>query len=364
MADGVDPWAYWKAACEAVRKKLPLPPMTDGKPDIGFYWICKIKDGPKLPVAIFYDQDDLIITIDGVAIPQSEHNKTWTICARHPVEYRGVYDVREKTGKWPFELEAPEADQAIGSNSPPADEALTPYEVLVKSLDDVKVWIEANKLDSDAAADSYADKARELQRLKSLVKEMHEAEKAPHWAKCKEIDDKYLPLVREETRTQEAGRATKAIQYLFGRVDAWIEAKREAARKAEADRQAELKRKADEAIAIAKKLQAESPSGQDGHVPSTPLPEAPASPPASPVPPPEPEKYTYGGLAGNRYSGKKKKPTAILDGATPEEILAAQDKLYQHFRDHPDVRETLMKLAQAIVKAKMPAPPGTHVEEV
>lgn len=356
MADGVqssNPYTYWETACVAVRKGLPLPIMTDGKPEFGFYWICKVKDGPKLPVAIFADEDETIITIDGMPILAAEHNKTWLICARHPVDYE-TFLARQETGQWPGLIQEA-ASLESGSNSGPAlDE--TPYDILVRELESARTWIKETAIDSDVKADECANKARELQRLKSLVKEMHEIEKAPHLARSREVDDKYLPLIRDESKTQDAGRATQAIKYLFARVNDWIEKK-----KAAAAEQERLKKEAeDNAIAAAA---AERQKQIEAQGPDTPLPPQPASPPPPPpTPAPASEKLSFGGLAGNR-ARQRTTHRAVFEGKTPEEISASRDKCYQHFREHPDVTEVLLKLSQAIIKAKMPPPPGIVTSE-
>lgn len=358
----LDPdYHYWAKACHAVKHRLPLPEMADGHPErgLGYYWITRVRGGPKLPVAIYTIDAEVIITIDGMPVAPSkyEYGKIWNIVARHPVEYKGMFDVRERTGSWPGEIVEPR-EAAIGDNAAPS-ETPTPDVILLRELDALSEWLRGKPVDTDERATEYTTRARELQRLQKLVEKLHEDEKAPHYAKCKEIDDKYLPLIRSETKTQDAGRAVKAVKWLFAKVDEWTNAKKEAARKiaaaAEDARQAELRR-----MEEAAKASAQNSLTAQGDMP---LPEAvaPTIPPI-PVAPPPPEQHTYGGIVGNRASQRTVK-NVVFEGESVEEIAAARDLCYQTFRNHPDVAEVLLKLAKAIVKAKMSAPPGTKIVE-
>lgn len=324
-------YAYWYAALDAVRKRLPTPNVQDGYPQCGYYRIYTEQQW--LPVAIFIeDVNGLVVYVNGEPIGVQAHHHTWLNCARRPVSYED-YSARIENGSW--------LGVMLGGDNTLGDDVKLPVEdVLVRVLDAAQVWLSETEINSDSLADECGNRAGEIYRLRALVTEKHETEKAPHLAKCREIDDKYLPLIRPESKTQPPGRATIAIQFLRSKITMWDNHKTAQAMKAAADeaaKAAELQKKQDEATAIAR-----AEAQKKGQIPP------PAPPPvAAPAPPPPPTKSSYGGLSGNRISPKSPKMVAVITD---------QDACYQHFKDNPKLKEVLQKLSQAMVTAKQAVP--------
>lgn len=338
-------YAYWDAALIAVENGTPLPPIQDGKPLKGFYRTRVMKGGPWLPVAIYRDAGRMVVLVN--EIESQDPNKTWLGCARHPIAYK-TYEHRIEFGVWPDEASAEPREAAIGDNAPPAD----PVDVvLARELDAVSAWIKITPINSDEAAEEAGRKVEELRKLKTRVEELHATEKKPHWDKCKEIDDKYMPLIRD-TPTNP-GRAVVAIKFVLTKINDWFDfTKAEAKRIAdEAARETERQRLIEEATQRATAVAQEAVAGQRGTEGLDPPP-MPIVPPPPPVPPP---KLAVGGTIGSKIT-QRTKPVAMFDG---EE---GQDKCYAHFKGHPDVAELLLKLAQKQVNMKMTVP-GIKVKD-
>lgn len=337
-----DPLGYWTEALDCVKNGRKTPPMTDGKPQEGCYRMREIKDGPWLPVYIYSDDGALECLVNGDPATH-KINRVWNSCAKHPIDGQAYQD-RIDTGVWPGEVAPPDAVGSVpGDNAPPAAE--DPIDVLLtKRIDEAKDWIAKTPVESDEAANEAANRVAELRRLKGLVVEKHETEKKPHWDKCKEVDDRYLPLVRDNPK--EPGRVVVAIRFILAKMAAWEDKKKAAAAaaaKAEQDRLAAQQAAIDKATAAARSAVAEHGAELRDSAPV---------PPVVP-PPPQPAKASYGGITGRKISPQIRVVAVIED----------QDKCYAHFRDNPLVQELLLKLSQKCVDMKMPVPGVTSREE-
>lgn len=326
-----DPYAYWRAAREALKSALPLPPIQDGKLQCGYYKTRFVKDGPWIPVAIFKDGGDIVVLVDGAEAKNP--NKAWLGCARHPIEYAD-YQHRIEKGSWPGErIEAEPKVAKIGDNAPPEP---TVEVLLPQTLDSIKTWLEQNPILSDSVADIAGNKVGELRKLKSRAQEAHKVEKEPHLEACREVDDRYLPNVK---------RADAAIKYLLDKINVYFDGKRakeKAAQEAEANRLAAIKAAEEKAVAAARAA-AGRPAIEGVASPT------PTAPPPPPVPP---AKLAVGGAVGSKVSQR------TVDVAVITDI----DACFQFFKTNPDVIEVLQKLAQKMIAAKMDVP-GVVKEE-
>lgn len=324
---------YWMFALAATRNNQPLPPFTDGQPQGGYYWLRKIKDGPRLPVGIWREGTTTVMTIDGYVIEDGEHNKTWLACARHPVSHED-FEHCAQHGNWPGTRPPQAVGSVTGDNAPSVDEAADV--TLIRELDAAKAWVETlpkDGIDSDALADEASNRVAEIRKLRAVVVVVHAEEKRPHLEQCRDIDAHYQPLIKD------GGRADAAIKFLLGKVTDYLHRKKAAALK-----EAEAKRLREEAaIALAREANAKQAT-QDG-----PVLLAPAVPPAPLAPP---QKQSFGGMAGNKISERTQRLAVIVD----------QEACYQFFKDNPEVKAVLQRLAQTLVKAKQPVP-GVEVKE-
>ncbi len=154
----------------------------------------------------------------------------------------GSCPAQVKTEGVQFSQPQPDNPRAvIGDNKPPED--LTPDQMLADRVRNVSANFKAflakigGKIKTKAEADTAANFATKLGEFASKAKSEHELEKAPHWAKCKEIDAKWLPTAK----TAESERAV-VLKHASIWADAERAAREEGARKAnEIARQSALK---------------------------------------------------------------------------------------------------------------------------
>lgn len=327
---------YWTAACAAVTNSTPLPPITDGKPQAGYYKMRQIKGGPWLPVAIFRDAGRLVVLIGDDEAKNS--NQAWISCASHPISYE-IYQSRIESGAWPGGRSDPGARDAVIGDNAAATETIE--HALPREVDAVKAWLEQTAIDTDDLAEEAGNRVGELRKLKSRATEAHEAEKEPHLKAGREVDARYLPSIK---------RADAAIKYLLDKINAFADKKIAAARKAaqaEADRLAAIRAVEEKAVASARAAAGRQEGGDEGSVPQALTPTAP--PPPAMVPP----KLAFGGAVGSKVSQR----------AVAVAVIEDIDRCFQHFRDNPLVVECLQKLAQKMIDAKMAVPGVVTVEK-
>lgn len=283
---------YWYA-----RQAGEKPPFYDGKPQPGLYQIMKGGD----PVRIVEVEGAVVVLVNEVE--SASPNKVWLACGRNDVSFE-AYEERISTGKWPGDIKS----RGIGDNAPPED----PIELLPLEVEKAKEWLaKIGDFKSDLQAHEAANRADAISKLRVKVEKVHSDEKEPFLKAGKEVDDKYLPKVKD-------GKAVYALlKAAIGKYDV---AKRLAAQKAAAEHAAKVE--AEKRAADATRNKGEQPP-------------IPVSPPAPPEPPP---LASYGNL-GRKVSVKAKPLAKITD----------QYAVYQFFKDDPEVVNLLQKLAQRAV---------------
>lgn len=294
-------------------------------PDYGFYRVRERKGGPFVPITYWYnDKGDLRCKLNGKPVDDLRAREIWPFASENPVEHE-IYQSVVNGARWP-DIDDTVADQVarnprehVGGNNPPQDPAvdlklqIENAEIAVAGYADIK--------DDDTAARAQSLRSRLLE-LKGAAEKTHETEKAPHWAMCKAIDNKWLPLAR----MAEAG--AKAIKRAL---DAFEDVKLKKRRRAEAEAQ---RRAEDEQRARAQALREARVDA--GEVPPPPQDEpAPPIAPVTPPPPPPPIKGAYGRAA---HVGTKKVA-----------IIMDIDKVFAVFRDRIEVGTLLQKLSQRAV---------------
>lgn len=302
--------------------------MTDAEPGYGFYYYRKVKNGPRIAVAIYANGLDgvTVAQVDGDLIDDPDKvADVWMRCARHPISEK-LYRARMGLGHWPDEAQMPAA-AGPAPQLPLRNEPQDPFEALVAEVADyvehADLFLQSNaELKDDVAGDKAANMRKKLIDLRKRADGLHEAEKAPHLAKCREVDGKY-----SEIRERIAGMAER----LRAVVTAYLNRKQR-----EAD---EASRK--EAARIAAEVAARQREATND---------------ADPSPPPEvfvpAQRVKAGGAFGSRTGLRKTKKLVIDDY---EQVLNAT-------RDHPLVKDAVEKAANAMVKAGLSVP-GVSIHE-
>jgi hypothetical protein len=337
-----DQWAWYKAAIAAKNSGKDLPPVSDGKPEVGFYYAKASRAGGRIPVRIALDKNGDIVAVTGVKAEYRIEDAAgkWSWVAGNPIE-RDSYVHAWEQGVWPDGTPTTAPALPSGSNLPS-----DPFERLMAEVDDKVADAKAliDRLAKSTTTKTDADMARNIQAaLLGHVKTadaMHKAEKQPHLDACREVDDKFR--FRETVKDWGARLRTVFENWMRAeeaKARAEAEKKhREELAKAQAERErieAERKKKlADDPVAA---LTDDEPE----------MPELPLAP--------EPIKINAGGGVGRAAGLKTVYVGEIVD----------YEATIKHYRNHPDVRAVIEKLvARAVKSDKTEANiPGVKVTE-
>ena len=321
----VDEFAFWRKALAGDEMAI-----HEGEPQSGYYKRRAHKNGPWVPVAIWRKGDEIVCRVGQDA---ADPYKEWTYCASNPIAKDLAKEVFA-TGKWP---DMPE--EAPRSNMPS-----DPFEALLAEIEDKQAQADALLAKGEAKTENEANLARNLQKqLLALIARadaMHEAEKAPHLAAGRAVDERFrfratVKAAADKLRGWFGAFMVREENRLKAEAHAKFEAERKAAEEARKKVEAEqAKKMRDDPIAA---LTSEP----------EPLPDLPFAP--------EPVKVQVGGGFGAK-AGLKTEWRAHV-----EDYAAAT----AHFADHPDVKALVEKLATKAVKAAKGAItiPGVAVHE-
>lgn len=315
-----DEFQFWRDALAGKPVEI-----HESAPQSGYYKMRDGKKGPWLPVAIWNSAHGTKIC----RVANGAHNaqEVWTYCAGHPVKKEDAKHAFEH-GSWPGD--APE----IGHNSGDLSLAEQISEYAAMAL----AWLKKSGVKDKTSADMAANYRAKLNELKKEADNARTAEKAPHLAASKAVDDKWRnPIAEATTATEDLRAALTAFMV--------AEEKR---LKAEAD----AKRKAEEERVAAERARIEAERAEKMRVdpiaaltdPEPELPMAPAEP--------EPVKIQAGGQRG-RKTGLK---TVTVYEVTDYEAALS------HVKSHPDVIAAVEKVAKAQAKAGATVP-GVTVSE-
>lgn len=306
-----DDYAFWRGA---LAENYPYP-MQDGRFECGF-WRTKNRDGRQVPVAIWKHNGELRISVDGNDIEPERFAGRWNFTWQNPITY-DAYTYRIKNGEWPGDI-----PDEIGRNAPPDD-----FAMLKDNIEDVArqaaKWLQGvGEIVSQENADKAANYREALNKLKKKADACRKEEKEPLAEQVKAVDGKYNPLIHIADQTAVTLR--DALTAFMRKQEA------EARRIAEEERkrqEAERKALAEQDIALA-----------------TLEPELPAPPPAA--------KIQAGGQFGRKTGFRTVKRTEITDYPA---ALA-------FFKDNPEVRALIQKLADKVTKVGGTVP-GVEVKE-
>lgn len=262
------------------------------------YYKTRGREGRSVPVAYWYTQGKLRCCADNIEIAAEHAITLWPFAAKSPVSYED-YIARIETGKWPGESEA-----VIGHNASPPDDS---PEAIAERINDLareaEKMIAAGAATADAACDQASDLANTFSELEGKIKDLHKAEKEPHLEAGRACDRKWFTL---RDRAEDLKRRLKAVV-----VTPWLRKKDEEARAAKV---------------AAIKAGAEPES----------LPQV------------------------RTTAGSSKRSTALRTHIVAK--VVNWPLLIGALVDHPDMRETAQRIANAAAKAGA-ALPGTEIEK-
>lgn len=339
-----DDWTWYRAAMAAKNAGKELPPVSEGKPQFGFFYYKASRAGGRVPVCIYRDANGDLVARSGT---QAEHRvedagTRWVWVASNVVA-REDYVYAWKEGKWPDGTPTKAIDAAPGmGDNLPAD----PFLRLQAEVDDKMAEASAllAKLGTVTADKVAADTARNIQAALlaygKTADAMHKAEKQPHIDAGKAVDDKF----RFRDKIADVSKRLRNVFENFLRAE---EARQqaEAERRFQAERaavEAERKRIEDERA----KLKADDPIAYHTSEPE-PMPELPLAP--------ERVKVNAGGGVGRSAGLKDHYEIDIVD----------YEACLRHYRNNGKIKELIGKLVAADVKLhKLDAKlPGVNVRK-
>lgn len=341
MADQFSTWQQLLALAQQHKTKAAMRAaitasgiqILETEPFSGYFRCAATKDGPLLPVAIWREGATLHVVRNNEPV---KLERVWPYAVWTPVSYDWYEAVAERGEKWPDEhedravetkAEVPAADREVArtDNQPPEESEI---DALKREIETASANIaQYNAIgDDDTAAAAQALRSR-LNTLSGDADKKREAEKAPHWEKCKEVDRRWQPLVKL------AKDGADAIRRLLSAYETEKARKAAIARQEEERRQAEARAKA-EAEAAATGKPAPEPEPQ---------PEAPITP------------VNTGKIRG--ASGRAATVRVIKVAK-----VADYDAFYAHVKAFPEVKIVMDKLAQRLTDAGETLP-GVTVEE-
>ncbi|SFQ33441.1 hypothetical protein SAMN05216176_102635 [Nitratireductor indicus] len=316
----VERWGWWQGALADPSKigteELPIHP---GEYQLGYYRTRR-KNGPWEPVGIYPDENGVVVGFrNGRQVEDLVDLFLWS--CRNPISYEAY--VKADAGEG-FDDEPPAP--AIGDNSGASD----PFEALklelageVEQLTDFM----RKPVETQADADRCGIWAKRCSDLAKRINSLRETVKAPHLAKCREIDGEFKPV--EAEAKEWATKAKRHVEpFLIAEKRKRDEEARKAREEAERKRQEAIKAQNEEAKAIALK------AAQDAE-------KAAEAPKAS------------AGRTGARVSIRVEKRGEIVD----------QDAFYQAVRDRSEITDLLQSLANRAAKSGFDLP-GMKIVEI
>ncbi len=319
-----DLYTWWRNALKGERQ-----PVFENKPEVGFYKTRPHKNAPFVPVAIWVDENYGLIAVKNIDEEVTPED-VWINCAKYPVS-QDDYAYYEENGKWESDIEP---IQDITHNQPDEFEILKD-EIEIHSTNAL-AWLEETTIDSQAKADKAAHYADKLRGLYKKAEAQRKNEKQPHLDAGKEVDTKYSEL---KSCADNAGQKLKSELTKFLAAEERKHKEEQRKLEEQARKEAEEERE---------KLEKEAAKSQQNiQVPTV----------EELVKPIAPVKVNAGGGLGN-------KKVSLRTNYKAE--ITDYPKALQHFADHTEVKELILKLANRIVRTEKENAniPGVSVKEV
>lgn len=336
-----DQWAWYKAAIAAKNSGKDLPPVSDGKPEVGFYYAKASRAGGRIPVRIAVDKNGDIVAVTGVKAEYRIEDAAgkWSWVAGNPIE-RDSYVHAWEQGVWPDGTPTTAPAAGVGDNRP-SDPAQAVAEEAADKIASAEKWLAAHPvIKTQQESDFAANLNRELLGLHKQATALHTTEKAPILEAERAVDEKFRFRVAVKT---VADKLKVAFEKFMKEEDARKRA--EAQKKFEAERaKAEAERKRIEAER--EKLRRDDPiaalTSDEPEMPMLPL-------------APEPVKIQSGGGIGAARGLKTVWVPVIVD----------HEAALKHYANHPEIKAAVEKLvkAEARVHKQATSIPGVQMQE-
>jgi hypothetical protein len=170
----------------------PIDPVNVNEPFPGWYRGNAVKDGPLVPIIILRSEGDFgpynraFLGGREVSI-----DRVWPYCARNPIS-KEWHDAYQQNGSWP-DVYQDIADSSVGHNNPPTDPAEVLKDQIEAAVQAGEVYLQ-EPLDNDLDAACAQTARSRLLDLAKYADTARKAEKEPHLAAGRAVDDKWMPL--------------------------------------------------------------------------------------------------------------------------------------------------------------------------
>lgn len=328
MADApYDPYAWWRNATE----KGERGPIHDGHPQPGFYRyrVRETKMWAGIGIWIDAGSGQTLATMGGKLV---DANDAWSFGAKNPIK-EAAFRHWESTGRFPEDGDArapeiPASDRTvtIGDNSPPVATVFDRFKHDVEAeVEEAKAFL-AKPIDTQEAADRAGVWAAKLTKLGNDADGERDVEQRPHLEKVREVNEKW-----RETIANAKAYGQKLKEHL----GAWLKKKRDE----ETARQAKAQQEAQEAAAALQALKASADAADADQAAALTARVAETSKAAQPR-----------AVSAGRTGAKVKLVTVQVLVVTDYAATLA------HYKDRPEIRTVVEKLAAQDLKASVPVP--------
>lgn len=334
----VDRWSWYFSALKDPTQIGKTLLAAESDPQQGYYR-CRLKDGQWEPVAIFYPEgsDQIVGYRNGKEV--RDVNALWVWCLRNPITFEAYEKAMAGDG---FDDE-PAKTRGIGDNSGDADPLDAISIELAGEIEQVRDFMH-QPVENQSQADRLGIWAKRLTDLAKKADNYRVVEKQPHLDASRAVDDRWREPITEAK--DWAAKAKKHIEpFLIAQRRAEEERQRQA--RAEADAAA---RAAAEAVRKAQESDQQSEKEREAAQREAERLSAQAKQAAKDAE----ERKVNAGRTGARVSVRTEKVGVVTDYAKAAVALVAMK--------HPDMVDTIDKLAQRAAKAGMPFD-GMAVEE-
>lgn len=213
-------YSYWEKALADPRALRAREFRITSDPQPGFY---RTKNGH--PVAIFWDEGELVMQMSGKDIHAHDQEDIWLHCAMRPTSEADYHQYFE-TGKW-ADMDAA-VQRTLGDNIRDASDLDTLWAMLTELMLDAGDYA---TIEDDETAKRAAGLRNRINELRLKADTVRKVEKEPHLKAGQEVDALWQPIIKD---------AQNAADRLRKSMSAWETAKLKAAREAEAAQAAKI----------------------------------------------------------------------------------------------------------------------------
>lgn len=329
----IERWQWWQEALKDPAKIGSAELQIHANEYQLGYYRCRRKDSPWEAVGIYPDEDGVVVGMRN-GQPVSDIQELFLWACRHPISYEAYIKALEGGG---FDDE-PEQARGIGDNSGEADPIDAISIELSGEIEQVREFMK-KPVETQAQADRLGIWAKRLTDLAKKADNHRVVEKQPHLDASRAIDDKWREPIAEAKDW-----ATKAKKHIEPFLLAQRRAEEERRRKAREEAEAAARAAAEAARKVREAEQAGQADGQDKEAAQREADRLAAA--AKQAEKDAEERKVNAGRTGARVSVRVEKVGVVTDYAKAAAALVEMK--------HPDIVDTIDKLAHRAAKAGMP----------